>query len=154
MRNTIKEGRRIVAEMSNHLLKQDRSPQPAKEIRLAVKCGSSDATSGIAANPATGKAVDFIIEKGGAAVFGETTEFIGAEHILAKRGIKKEVERKILEIVDRSFCRRGECHYLYVRRGGSPGYSFGTRDKGGKQSSNGNQNERTCGCGCQRRYYG
>ena len=101
MRNTIKEGRRIVAEMSNHLLKQDRSPQPANAIRLAVKCGSSDATSGIAANPATGKAVDFIIAQGGAAVFGETTEFIGAEHILAKRGIKKEVEQKILEIVDR-----------------------------------------------------
>jgi len=101
MGNTIKEGRRIVAEMSDHLLRQDRSPQPAKEIRLAVKCGSSDATSGIAANPATGKAVDFIIEQGGSAVFGETTEFIGAEHILAKRGVNNEVERKIIEIIDR-----------------------------------------------------
>jgi len=101
MRNTIKEGRRIVAEMSDALSKQDRSPQPAKKIRLAVKCGSSDATSGIAANPATGKAVDFIIEQGGTAVFGETTEFIGAEHILAKRGRRKEVEGRIMEIVSR-----------------------------------------------------
>lgn len=101
MRNTIKEGRRIVAEMSDTLSKQGRSPQPAKKIRLAVKCGSSDATSGIAANPATGKAVDFIIEQGGAVVFGETTEFIGAEHILAKRARKKEVKGRILEIVSR-----------------------------------------------------
>jgi len=101
MKNTIKEGRRIVAEMSDTLSKQNRSPQPAKKIRLAVKCGSSDATSGIAANPAAGKAVDFIIEQGGTVVFGETTEFIGAEHILAKRGRKKEVKGRILEIVSR-----------------------------------------------------
>jgi len=101
MKKTVKEGRRIVAEMSHYLSKQDRLPQPAEKICLAVKCGSSDATSGIAANPAAGKGIDLIIDQGGTVIFGETTEFIGAEHILAKRGINEEIERKILSIVAR-----------------------------------------------------
>lgn len=101
MKSTIKEGRSIVAEMSDGLARQGRTPHPLRRIRLAIKCGSSDATSGIAANPATGKAADFIVEQGGSVVFGETTEFIGAEHILSNRGSNKEVQGRILEIISR-----------------------------------------------------
>jgi altronate dehydratase large subunit len=98
---TLKEGRRIVEEMSRHLSKQERTTFTADKIRLAVKCGSSDSTSGIAANPSTGKAVDFFVHQGGSVVFGETTEFIGAEHILAKRAVNGEVKKKLLHIVNR-----------------------------------------------------
>jgi len=71
------------------------------ELRFGIKCGASDTTSGLASNPAIGAAVDLLIEKGGSCVFGETTEFIGAEHILAQRAASPEVGRRILEIVDR-----------------------------------------------------
>lgn len=42
---------------------------------------------------------DKIVDLGGTVVFGETTEFIGAEHILARRGVTPEVGAKIFEKV-------------------------------------------------------
>jgi len=101
MANAVHQGRRIVEKMIHDLSGQETSLQPMEKICLAIKCGSSDATSGLAANPATGKAVNHIIEKGGTVVFGETTEFIGAEHILARRGIDTVVSEKIYKIVNR-----------------------------------------------------
>lgn len=74
-------------------------PVQIKEIRLGIKCGASDPTSGIAANPAVGKAVDLLIEAGGSAVFGETTEIVGAEHILARRCKDNKIAEKLLFLV-------------------------------------------------------
>ena len=99
MTNAVEEGRRIVSQMEEALLKQKRMPHPASKIRLGVKCGSSDTTSGIAANPAAGKAVDITLDWGGSAVFGETPEFFGAEHILLKRCANDEVRQKLQRIV-------------------------------------------------------
>ncbi len=65
---------------------------------IGVKCGASDTTSGIAGNPVIGNLFDRIVDAGGTAMFGETTEIIGAEHILAKRGIDEEVSRRIVEV--------------------------------------------------------
>ncbi|UCF90968.1 MAG: UxaA family hydrolase [Desulfobacterales bacterium] len=101
MSAAVRKGRQIVERMIGALATQKRAPQPLANLRLAVKCGSSDATSGLAANPATGKAVDEIIAAGGTVIFGETTEFIGAEHILAARAIDGAVAQKILAIVNR-----------------------------------------------------
>ena len=69
-------------------------------MTVAVKCGSSDATSGLAANPATGEMVDRLIDLGATVIFGETTEFIGAEHILSGRGVDEGVCRDILRITE------------------------------------------------------
>ncbi|HHV53259.1 MAG TPA: UxaA family hydrolase [Synergistaceae bacterium] len=99
MTSAVEEGRRIVSQMERALLKQKRTPHPASKIRLGVKCGSSDTTSGIAANPAAGKAVDITLDWGGSAVFGETPEFFGAEHILLKRCANDEVRQKLQRIV-------------------------------------------------------
>jgi len=71
------------------------------QLTLGVKCGVSDATSGIAANPATGVAADMIVRSNGTVIFGETTEIIGAEHILAKRAVNEEVARRIYEVAER-----------------------------------------------------
>jgi altronate dehydratase large subunit len=67
---------------------------------FGVKCGGSDATSGVASNAATGEAVDRIIEMGGTAIFSETTEILGAEHILARRAVNEDVVRKIYRAVE------------------------------------------------------
>lgn len=67
---------------------------------FGVKCGGSDATSGVASNAATGEAVDRIIEMGGTAIFSETTEILGAEHILARRAVNEEVAKKIYRAVE------------------------------------------------------
>ena len=56
-------------------------------------------TSGLAANPLIGQLSDLIVKEGGTSILSETTEFIGAEHILARRAINKEVHDRIFEIV-------------------------------------------------------
>jgi altronate dehydratase large subunit len=63
-----------------------------------VKCGASDPTSGIAGNPVVGNAYDRLVKAGGSAFFGENTEIIGAEHVLAKRAANKEVAKQILKV--------------------------------------------------------
>ena len=69
-------------------------------LRVGVKCGASDPSSGLASNPAVGKAVDEIIAAGGSAVFGETTELIGAEHLMTPRCENPEIARRLLAMVD------------------------------------------------------
>ena len=78
-----------------------RKPVPVSRLVMGIKCGSSDASSGLVSNPAVGKASDLLLAKGGAVIFGETTEFLGAEHLLARRAVSGEVAAKILEIVTR-----------------------------------------------------
>ncbi len=68
-------------------------------LRYGIKCGASDPTSGLSSNPTVGKAVDYLIEAGGSAVFGETTEVVGAEHILSLRCKDKETAEKFLDFV-------------------------------------------------------
>ncbi len=72
---------------------------PASLLRLGVECGHTDATSGIAANPLVGRMVDRLVDAGGAAVFGETMEWLGAEHVLAARAATPEVGARIVEAV-------------------------------------------------------
>ena len=68
-----------------------------EHLCLGVKCGVSDATSGMAGNPSVGRLFDRVVENGGTAMFGETTEIIGAEHALAGRAVNKEVAGRIVD---------------------------------------------------------
>lgn len=71
------------------------------ELTLAIECGGSDATSGLAANPVAGRCADRLIESGGTVIFSETTELVGAEHLLARRATDPHTRNRLLEIVDR-----------------------------------------------------
>ncbi|MDP1963399.1 MAG: altronate dehydratase family protein [Reyranella sp.] len=70
---------------------------PASELILALQCGGSDGYSGISANPALGAAVDLLVRNGGSAVLSETPEIYGAEHLLTRRAVSKEIGEKIVE---------------------------------------------------------
>jgi altronate hydrolase len=74
-----------------------RSEQPASKICLAMECGGSDGNSGITANPALGVAADLVIALGGSAFLGETTEIYGAEHLLTRRAVSRDVGEKLVE---------------------------------------------------------
>ncbi len=74
-----------------------RSEQPASKIHLSMECGGSDGNSGISANPALGVAADLVVAHGGTAVLGETTEIYGAEHLLTRRAVSREVGEKLVE---------------------------------------------------------
>ncbi|MBM3302549.1 MAG: UxaA family hydrolase, partial [Deltaproteobacteria bacterium] len=69
------------------------------KLVLGLKCGGSDATSGLAANPALGAAADLLIGEGGAAVMIEPLEAVGAEEELANRAANETVRRRILRMV-------------------------------------------------------
>lgn len=56
------------------------------ELILGTECGGSDPTSGLSANPVVGNLSDRLVDLGGTSILSETTEFVGAEHILAERG--------------------------------------------------------------------
>lgn len=79
---------------------RQRTQCDASQLRFGVECGGSDATSGIAANPAVGSACDQLVEDGGTVTFSETPEFIGAEHILADRCVDETVRERLLDRVD------------------------------------------------------
>ncbi len=66
---------------------------------MGIKCGASDTTSGVASNPVIGYVADKIVDLGGTVMFGETTEFIGAEHILQRRAKNEFVASEIGRIV-------------------------------------------------------
>jgi altronate dehydratase large subunit len=99
--NAVAQGSRLVRSMVARASKLTRQEFDDSELVLGVKCGASDTTSGLTANPAAGAACDLLIDNGGACVFGETTEFIGAEHILVRRAESPQVAARISEIVGR-----------------------------------------------------
>lgn len=102
---TIEKAVRAAREMAMAASMEQRIPCDISNIMLAQECGGSDATSGLAANPALGLASDRLIDLGGSTMMNETIEFIGAEHVLAARGETEEIRRKIIEI-----CRDFEEH--------------------------------------------
>ena len=98
---TTAQGVLVAQELAREASKIQRVECDTTDIRLGLKCGSSDTSSGLAPNPALGKAVERIVEEGGAAYLGEVTEFIGAEHLLAAQAKDKATGDKILSFVKR-----------------------------------------------------
>ncbi len=97
----ISKGTRFARQMKSDAALLQREPFGLDMLKLAVKCGGSDTTSALGCNPVAGWAVDRIVDAGGAAVFSETAELIGAEHIVARRAATPEVAQKVLDAVAR-----------------------------------------------------
>ncbi|WP_227762201.1 UxaA family hydrolase [Zhaonella formicivorans] len=115
---TIEQGVRIARKMVQEVATYQREEIDVSELVLGIECGGSDATSGIAANPAVGHASDLLLAAGGTAMLSETTELIGAEHVLARRAVTPEVGEKLLEIVRR--CEERAKSLGVDIRGGQP----------------------------------
>lgn len=97
--NTVKKGISIAKKMVEDAKKLEREEFDISELIVGTECGGSDTTSGLASNPTIGEMSDLLVEKGASVILSETTEFIGAEHILANRAKNKEVHDKIYKIV-------------------------------------------------------
>jgi len=91
----------VANEYMRGAVAEKRIEAPWSAIVLGLECGGSDALSGITANPALGVASDRLVELGATSVLGETTEILGAEHLLAARAIDPEVGKKIVAMVAR-----------------------------------------------------
>jgi altronate dehydratase large subunit len=101
MQKLIEQAKVSTAEYLEDSKKVARVAAPWSAIHLGLECGGSDALSGITANPALGVASDYLVELGAVSVLGETTEILGAEHLLAARAITPEVGKAIVEMVAR-----------------------------------------------------
>ncbi len=58
---------------------------PLSALVIGLECGRSDPSSGLVANPLLGLVTDRVVDAGGTAIIGETVEWLGAEHLLARR---------------------------------------------------------------------
>jgi altronate hydrolase len=93
---TIARGVAMIEEMLPHANDVVREPVPASHIVVGLQCGGSDGYSGITANPALGAAVDLLVRHGGTAILSETPEIYGAEHLLTRRAVSREVGEKLV----------------------------------------------------------
>ncbi len=95
----IQAGTDLAQKLVINTSSQQRTPADISEVVMAIKCGGSDATSGMASNCVIGQVADRLVDFGATVIFGETTEFLGAEHILARRAATPEVAQRIYDIV-------------------------------------------------------
>jgi len=96
----IAEGAKIAAKMVQDASTIMREECDISGLIIGTECGGSDACSGLSANPAVGFASDMIIDHGGTVILAETTELIGAEHLLAKRAINDQVSKRVYEVIE------------------------------------------------------
>lgn len=112
----IAEGIRRAQKLVQAISGQRRQQVGLDQCVIGLKCGGSDATSGVASNCAIGYAVDRLVDAGAAVVFGETTELIGAEHVLVKRAASQEAAHDLLKAVD-DMEKRAKSMGVDMRRG-------------------------------------
>jgi len=94
---TIAQGVERIKAMLPIAQRAKRETVSAGELMLALQCGGSDGYSGITANPALGYAADLLVQQGGTAILSETPEIYGAEHLLTRRAVSREVGEKLVE---------------------------------------------------------
>lgn len=98
-RSTIAEGQAWVAQTLAQLEHTPRAPMNIDELIVGTICGGSDATSGLTANPAMGRAFDFLVEQNAVCIFEETGELIGMEHWMAQRAQHPALGAEIVKTV-------------------------------------------------------
>ncbi len=95
-RHAVADSVKAVWELIEQVGKAQRVECPSSKLMAALECGGSDAFSGITANPAVGYFSDLLVKLGGTVCLGETTEVYGAEHLLTRRSVSREVGEKLL----------------------------------------------------------
>ncbi|MBV8896624.1 MAG: altronate dehydratase [Acidobacteriaceae bacterium] len=97
---TVDAARQQIWAFIDKAAQQQRESVPASRLVVGLNCGGSDSFSGITANPALGYCCDLIVAQGGTVVLAETTEIIGAEHLLLRRARTPQVARKLLACLE------------------------------------------------------
>src|SRR5207245_1991654 len=99
VRKTVEAGVTAVTKLLHRANELHRTPHPISKLILAENCGGSDGNSGITANPALGVASDELVRYGGTSVLAETPEIYGAEHLLMRRAVSREVGEKLVDLI-------------------------------------------------------
>jgi altronate hydrolase len=77
------------------------------DLTVGAECGGSDGTSGLAGNPVVGRFYDYIVDRGGSAIFEEVVEMIGLRSILLSRAATPAVAEQLSLTYDKAenYCR-------------------------------------------------
>ncbi|MDB5319463.1 MAG: uxaA [Phycisphaerales bacterium] len=98
---TIRRGLELLPQLLEEANRATRTSCDASELAVGLKCGGSDAFSGLTANPALGVASDLLVRAGGTTLITEIPEFFGAEHLFAARARNREVAAEIFRAMER-----------------------------------------------------
>jgi len=98
-RKTVEAGIAFVKEVLAEANQVRRETVPASDLLVALQCGGSDGYSGISANPSLGAASDLVVRHGGTVILSETPETYGAEHLLTRRAVSREVGEKLVALM-------------------------------------------------------
>jgi altronate dehydratase len=99
-RNAVRDAAKAIRELIDTVGRLERVEAPVSKLVLGTECGGSDGFSGITANPALGYCSDLLVKRGGASVLSETPEIYGAEHLLTRRAVSREVGEKLLRQIE------------------------------------------------------
>lgn len=80
----------ITKELVGELAALEREAAPASALTVGLKCGGSDALSGLTANPLLGRFSDSLAASGGKLILTEIPEVFGAEEALLARSATVE----------------------------------------------------------------
>ena len=97
---TAEKGAAIVRKMLEQAAGIEKKEFGLDKIILGLECGGSDALSGVTANPATGRAADWIVNNGGTAILTEITEMTGTAHIMKKRAASRALGEEIEAMIN------------------------------------------------------
>lgn len=97
---TIEKAVRAAREMVSAVGMQQKERCDISELLLGIECGGSDATSGLASNPAVGELSDRLVDLGASTMMSESIEWIGGEHVLAKRAATPEIHDQIIRVCE------------------------------------------------------
>lgn len=95
----VARGRELLRRLGDQVLPLEREPCPFDRLVIAMECGGSDSFSGLTGNPLVGEIADHAVAAGATVMVSETTEFIGAEHLLAERGATPELGEQARRMV-------------------------------------------------------
>lgn len=96
----IEEGKKLIKELVDYASKFEREDVSISKLKIGVKCGGSDAFSGVTANPLLGRISNELTSAGGTVIQTEVPEMFGAETILFDRSINKEIFDKSVDLIN------------------------------------------------------
>ncbi len=96
----IAEGVRLIDELKTYASGFEKKPIHISRLKVGLKCGGSDGLSGITANPLVGRFCDRLVSYGGSTVLTEVPEMFGAEHLLMRRAVSREVFDKCVRMIN------------------------------------------------------
>ena len=120
----ISAGVAAVEQLAVHASRTPRTECTVAELSIGLKCGGSDAFSGITANPLVGRIADRLTAMGGSAVLTETPEMFGAETLLMARAADREVFDGIVAMIN-DFKQYFRSHHQVIYENPSPGNKQG-----------------------------